>query len=153
LVAKGYTQMYDVNYEETFGLVAKMNTVRILISCAINFSWDLYQLDVKNTFLHGDLKEEVYMKITPGFENEQLKREVYRLKLSMYGLKQSTRAWFDMFSMVMKKLDYQQSNVDHTMFIRRKQEKIYILVAYVADIVFTCNDPTEMKRIKASLAT
>jgi Reverse transcriptase (RNA-dependent DNA polymerase) len=89
LVAKGYTQTYGVDYEEIFAPVAKMNTVRTLISCAVNFGWDLFQLDVKNVFLHGDLKEEVYMEISPGFENEQLKGKVCRLKRSLYGLKQS----------------------------------------------------------------
>jgi Reverse transcriptase (RNA-dependent DNA polymerase) len=71
----------------------------------------------------------------------------------MYGLKQSPRAWFNRFFMVMKKLGYQQSNVYHTMFIRRKEEKICILVVYVDDIVLTYKDPTETKMIKASLAT
>jgi Reverse transcriptase (RNA-dependent DNA polymerase) len=93
-----------VDYEETFVPVAKMNIVRTLISCAINFGWDLFQLDVKNDFLHGDLKEKVYMEILSEFENEQLKGKFYRLKWSLYGLKQSPRTWFDRFFMVMKKL-------------------------------------------------
>ncbi|KAK1678811.1 hypothetical protein QYE76_039659 [Lolium multiflorum] len=67
LVARGYSQTYGIDYDETFASVAKMNTVRILISCATNFGWPLHQLDVKNAFLHGDLKEEVYMDIPPGF--------------------------------------------------------------------------------------
>jgi Reverse transcriptase (RNA-dependent DNA polymerase) len=129
-----------------------MNIVRILILCAVNSGWDLCQLDVKNDFLHRDLKEEVYMEIPSGFQNEQLKGKVCRLKHSLYGLKQSPRAWFDRFSMEMKRLGYQQSNTDHTMFIQRKGEKICILVVYVDDIVLTCNDSVEMKRLKASLA-
>ncbi|XP_058008894.1 uncharacterized mitochondrial protein AtMg00810-like [Hevea brasiliensis] len=83
LVAKGFTQMYGVDYQETFALVAKMNTIRILLSCAVNLEWDLQQFDVKNTFLHGDLEEEVYMKIPLGFENGKTKGKVYRLKKAL----------------------------------------------------------------------
>jgi hypothetical protein len=89
LVAKGYSQTYGIDYDETFAPVAKMNTVRTLISCAANFGWPLYQLDVKNTFLHGDLREEVYMEIPPGFGTSQTHGKVLRLKKSLYGLKQS----------------------------------------------------------------
>jgi Reverse transcriptase (RNA-dependent DNA polymerase) len=92
LVAKGYTQTYGVDYEETFAPVVKMNIVRTLISCAVNLGWDLCQLDVKNAFLHRDLKEEVFMEIPLGFANEQLRDKVCRLKRSLYGLKQSPRA-------------------------------------------------------------
>jgi hypothetical protein len=54
-VAKGYTQTYGIDYEETFAPVAKMNSIKTLISCASNLGWELHQLDVKNAFLHGDL--------------------------------------------------------------------------------------------------
>jgi hypothetical protein len=96
LVAKGYSQTYGIDYDEIFTLVTKMSTVRTLISCAVNFGWPLHQLDVKNVFLHGDL-EEVYMKIPPGFANNQTSGKVCKLKKSLYGLKQSPHAWFGRF--------------------------------------------------------
>jgi hypothetical protein len=94
LVAKGYSQTYGVDYDETFAPVAKMNTIRALISIATNNKWKLFQMDVKNAFLHGDLHEEVYMEIPPGFGTQETEGKVCRLKKSLYGLKQSPRAWF-----------------------------------------------------------
>jgi hypothetical protein len=97
LVAKGYSQTYGIDYEETFTPVAKMNIIRTLISCSSNLGWDLHQLDIKNSFLHGDLREEVYMHIPPGFNTPQTEGKVLRLHRLLYGLKQSPHAWFDRF--------------------------------------------------------
>ena len=70
LIAKGFTQTYGIDYKETFALVAKINSIRILLSLAINFNWPLHQLDIKNAFLNGDLEEEVFMNLPPGFEEK-----------------------------------------------------------------------------------
>ena len=70
LVAKGYTQTYSVDYAETFSPVAKISSVRILISLAANLGWPLFQLDVKNAFLIGNLKEVVYMEQPPRFVSQ-----------------------------------------------------------------------------------
>jgi hypothetical protein len=117
LIARGYSQTYDIDYDETFAPVAKMSTVRTLISCASNFGWPLHQLDVKNTFLHGDL-QEVHMEIPPGCSKSDTAGMVYRLRKSLYGLKQSPRAWFDRFRHALYGMGYKQCNGDHTVFYR-----------------------------------
>ena len=87
LVVKGYTQTYEIDYQGTFSLAAKMNMVRILISLATCFNWVLLQFHVKNAFLHGDLEEEVYMEPSPGFEKLFGNNEACHLKMALYRLK------------------------------------------------------------------
>ena len=153
LVAKGFTQTYGVDYEETFAPVAKMNTVRVLLSLAANLNWSLHQFDVKNAFLHGDLAEEVYMDIPPGFEDSKTKGKVCRLRKSLYGLKQSPRAWFERFTQAMLKYGFKQSQGDHTLFIRHSsQGKVTVLIVYVDDIVLTGDDVEDMQELKKYLA-
>src|SRR5438445_3471354 len=72
LVTKGYSQTYGIDYDEAFALLAKMSTVRTLVSYAANFGWSLHQLDVKNAFLYWDLQEEVYIEIPTGFGMPQM---------------------------------------------------------------------------------
>ena len=67
LVAKGYTQTYEIDYEETFALLTKMNTIRIILFLATHFGLEMHQFDAKNGFLCGSLEEEVYIEIPPGY--------------------------------------------------------------------------------------
>lgn len=151
LVAKGYTQVYGIDYAETFSPVAKLDTVRVLLSVAANCDWPLHQFDVKNAFLHGDLTKTIYMEIPPGFEGEFKEGEVCRLKRSLYGLKQSPRAWFGRFTSAMKNYGYTQSNSDHTLFLKRRDSKITCLIIYVDDMIITGDDGEEIKLLQKNL--
>lgn len=124
LVAKGYTQTYGVDYQDTFSPVAKLNTIRILLFLAANLDWPLHQFDVKNAFLHDDLEEEVYMDIPPGYTATSTTEVVCKLQRALYGLKQSPRAWSGRFSLAMKKYGFQQSNSDHTLFLKHQLGKV-----------------------------
>jgi len=96
LIAKSYTQTYGVDYFETFSPVARLNSIGILFSIVVNMSWPLFQLDVKNAFLYGDLKE-VYMEQPPGYVVQE-ENKVCHFRKAIYGLKQSPRARFEMSS-------------------------------------------------------
>jgi len=91
LVAKRYSQACGQDYVDTFSPIAKMTSLRILVSLAATYHWPLHQLDIKNIFLNGILDEEVYMKQPPGFIAQGDSTKVCRLK-SLYGLKQFPRA-------------------------------------------------------------
>ena len=106
LVAKGF-KTYGIDYTKTFAPVAKLNTIRVLLSLAANLNWPLHQLDIKNAFLNGELEEEVLMMLPPRFCKDEEETRVWKLKKSLYGLKQSPRAWFDRFAKVIKNQGYQ----------------------------------------------
>ncbi|RVX07414.1 Retrovirus-related Pol polyprotein from transposon RE1 [Vitis vinifera] len=141
------------NYQETFALVAKLNTIRILLSLTVNQDWCLQQLNIKNAFLNDDLEEEVYMEIPPGFEGSMTKNQVCKLQKSLYGLKQSPRAWFDRFTKAVLKLGYKQGQVDHTLFVKKSHAgKMAILIVYVDDIILSGNDMEELQNLKKYLS-
>ena len=123
----------------------------MLLSLAANLDWPLQQLDIKNAFLNGELEEEVYMEAPPGLDSQ--KGLVCRLKKSLYGLKQSPRAWFERLTRVVKRYGFIQCQSDHTMFIKCSSEgKRAIMIVYVDDIILTGDHMEEIKSLKDVLA-
>ena len=139
-VAKGFRQQPGIDFHETFSPVVKSTTIRAVLSLAVTNNWPLRQLDVQNAFLHGNLKEKVYMKQPPGFIDPQRPNHVCLLHKSLYGLKQAPRAWFERLSKALSDLGFKGSKTDPSLFIySRGQTLLYILV-YVDDIIVTGND-------------
>ncbi|RVX04688.1 Retrovirus-related Pol polyprotein from transposon RE1 [Vitis vinifera] len=129
---------------ETFAPVAKLNTIRILLSLAVNQDWCLQQLDIKNAFLNGDLEEEVYMEIPPGFEEVWQRIRFANSKNHCTALNNLPRAWFDRFTKAVLKLGYKQGQADHTLFVKKSHAgKLAILIVYVDDIILSGNDMGE----------
>ena len=125
LVAKRYNQQEGIDFIDTFSLVAKLVTMKMLLVLAASHKWHLAQLDIKNAFLNGDLFEEVYMDLPPGLEFPSASGKVCKLKKALYELKQSPRAWFERLSRAMQKFGYKQSQADHTLFIKLTRERSY----------------------------
>ncbi|KAM2668187.1 hypothetical protein EV2_019802 [Malus domestica] len=151
LVARGFTQTFEVDYKETFAPVAKMNSIRVLLSVAVNKGWSMYQMDVKNAFLHGDLEEEVYMKLPPGHPQSHEPDLVCKLHKSIYGLKQSPRAWYAKLSSVLNSVGFTRSNADSSLFVRTGAVGKLVVLIYVDDLIITGDNAEEISKLKQSL--
>ncbi|KAI3759425.1 hypothetical protein L6452_07232 [Arctium lappa] len=147
LVEKGFTQLEGIDFHDTFAPVAKLVTIRTLLTIATKRSWIIHQLDVNNAFLHGDLDEEVYMKIPEDFANANETR-VCRLRKSLYGLRQASRNWYQKFTAALSSLNFKQTHADASLFIYEKGEVFIAALIYVDDVVITRNSAAKIQETK-----
>lgn len=151
LVVFGNHQVEGLDYGETFAPVVKMVTIRTFLAVAAVKGWELHQMDVHNAFLHGDLAEEVFMKLPPGF-NRGHEGKVCRLKKSLYGLRQAPRCWFAKLAGALRKYGFHQSYSDYSLFTYSRNEvRLYVLV-YVDDLVLAGNNSSAISTFKAYLS-
>ncbi|GKB47874.1 retrovirus-related pol polyprotein from transposon TNT 1-94 [Tanacetum coccineum] len=141
LVAKGYKQEEDIDFEESFAPVARLEAVRMFIAYGAHKNITIFQMDVKTAFLNGPLKEEVYVIQPGGFIDPEFLDHVYRLKKALYGLKQAPRAWYDKLSSFLTEHGFTKGIIDPTLFTRRNGEDILLVQLYVDDIIFGSTNP------------
>lgn len=95
LIAKGFQQQLGIDFAETFSPVVKLSTIRVILSLAATYDWEIQQIDIDNTFLHGTLTEDVYMTQPAGYVDSNRPTAVCKLHKAIYDLRQAPRAWFD----------------------------------------------------------
>lgn len=152
LVARGFSQQYGLDYDETFSPVAKLTTVRVLLALAANKDWDLWQMDVKNAFLHGDLDREIYMNQPMGFQSQGHPEYVCKLRKALYGLKQAPRAWYGKIAEFLTQSGYSVTPADSSLFVKANGGKLAIVLVYVDDLIITGDDVEEIFRTKENLS-
>ncbi|KAJ1704358.1 hypothetical protein LUZ63_004137 [Rhynchospora breviuscula] len=151
LVVLGNRQKEGVDFNETFAPVAKMVSVRTFLAVAVAKAWEIHQMDVNNAFLHGDLNEEVYMKLPPGFASSH-PGKVCRLRKSLYGLRQTPRMWFSKLAATLEAYGFIQSKVDYSLFSYQNGGIFITILVYVDDLVIAGNNSDAIRNFKSYLS-
>ena len=134
LVAKGFTQRPGIDFDECFSPVVRHSTLRLLFALAVQLNLDICHLDVDTAFLNGFLNENVYMMKPPGFQcSDNNVNKVLRLKRAIYGLKQSSRAWYQRVEELLLSLGYKKSNLEPCLFTKIDKSVKIIIALYVDD--------------------
>ena len=148
LVEKVYSQVSRIDFGDIFSLVAKVTSIRLLLFVAAAFDFEIEQMDVKTTFLHEDLKEEIYMKQPEGFMVKGKKELVCRLKKSLYRLKQSPRMWYQKFDTYIRGLRFTRSKEDHCVYFKLIGDRVIYFLLYVDDMLLIGNDKEIIQDLK-----
>ncbi len=143
LVAKGYSQMYGIDYDDTFSPVIRFSSIRTLLAFAVQHEMLIHQMDVVTAFLNGRLDEEIYMQQPEGYIKAGEEHLVCKLKKSLYGLKQSPRCWNREFHDYMMKIGFKQTEADPCIYINSK-DLFAIVGVYVDDLILITESNEQM---------
>nr|GEV81353.1 hypothetical protein [Tanacetum cinerariifolium] len=136
LVVQGHTQEEGIDYDEVFGLVARIEAIWIFLAYASFMGFMVYQMDVKSAFLYETIEEEVYVCQHLGFEDPDYLDKVYKVVKALYGLHQAPRAWYETLANYLLENVFQRGKIDQTLFIKKQKGDILLVQVYVDDIIF-----------------
>jgi hypothetical protein len=152
-VAKGYVQRPGIDFDEVFAAVARLDSVRLLLAVAMQRRWEVHHMDVKTTFLNGELGEEVYVLQPPGFVIAGESSKVLRLHKALYGLRQAPRAWNIKLDGVLTSLGFERSPSEHAVYMRGIDGERLLLGVYVDDLIVTGSSISAITRFKEDMST
>ena len=149
LVAKGYSQVHGIYYNETFAPAKNMDSIGLALSIAILKQWEVHHMDVKCAFLNGDLTEEIYMQKLEGFvSNPSL---VCRLKKSLYGLKQAPRAWYAKIDGFLLSLSFVRCKYNNNFYLNLNHGSLMIFLLYLDDHLIIGSSKKEIASLKDAM--
>ena len=128
-----------------------LKSVRIVLAIAAYFDYEIWQMDAKTAFLHGNLTEDVHMIQPEGFVDPTSAGKVCKLKRSIYGLRQASQSWSIRFDEVITGLGFIKSEEDACLFKKLSGSSIVFLILYVDDILLIGNDVSMLNTVKESL--
>ena len=152
-VEKGYSKKSGFDYGPTFSPVAMIKSIRILLSFAPYYDYEIWQIDVKTAFVNGYLEENIYMMQPDGFITDGQEHMVCKLHKSIYGLKQASRSRNKCFDQVIKSIGFDQKEEEPCVYRKMQDDIVVFLVLYVDDIFLIGNDFEMLPKVKIQLAT
>ena len=147
-VAKGYSQIKDLDYHETYAPTTKMTTIRTLMQLCVQYDLIVHQMDVKSAYLNADIDCEIFVEQPLGCTVPGKEDLVWKLNKSLYGLKQSGRNWNDLLKKELLENGFVQSVVDPCMFIKKYEDKITIILVWVDDLLIAASDSDSLGKVK-----
>jgi hypothetical protein len=151
LVAKGYIQRQGIDFEEVFASVARLETVRLLLAHTAGEGWSVHHMDVKFTFLNGELQEVVYIQQPPGYEVDGQRHKVLRLVKALYDLRQAPRAWYAKLDASLIALGFNRSTSEHVVYFRGAGEHRLIVGVYVDDLIIIGGNHKDLEQFKEEM--
>lgn len=153
LVAKGFTQIEGIDFDETFSPVVRYSTLRLLFALSVKFDLDITHLDICTAFLNGFLDKPVFMSQPEGFVDPKNSSKVCSLKRAVYGLKQSSRAWNIRINDFLLELGYKRSKFEPCVFLKCFNNSMTFIALYVDDFFIFSNNTREVEMLKTKLST
>ena len=151
LVARGFSQVQGVDFNETFAPVAKFTTIRCIVALGASLDLEMHQMDVKTAFLNGDLEEDIYMEQPKGFVQRGHEHLVCKLTKSLYGLKQASRAWYQKIDASLLGFGFERSVADHSLYFAQVGAHVMLVLVYVDDLIILSSNVETMGALKAKL--